>query len=129
MEDKVDLSYPSIKLNTGAVAKLAEMEKQACEIILDNIFEEIKKIISENPKELLIDLSLFGKLKIRDRKITHFPSEKGKTSGVVSHKKTTIRSLLSKEPVPKKLPTLNDSAQNLPKLEGSFNESFSKYQL
>ena len=58
----------------------------------------------------------------------HIPSEKAKTGGVVSQKKTTIRSLLSKEPVPKKLPTLSDSANNLPKLEGSFNDSFSKYQ-
>lgn len=129
MEDKVDLSYPTVKLNSAAVAKLAEMEKQATEIILDNIFEEIKKIISENPKDLLIDLSLFGKIKIKDRKIIHYPSEKAKTSGVISNKKTTIRSLLSKDQVPKKLPTLNDSAQNLPKLESSFNESFSKYQV
>ena len=129
MEDKVDLSYPTIKLNISAVAKLAEMEKQACEIILDNIFEEIKRIIGENPKDLLIDLSLFGKIKIKDRKITHYPSEKGKTGSAVANKKTTIRSLLSKEPVPKKLPTLNDSAQNLPKLEGSINDSFSKYQM
>ena len=39
MEDKVDLSYPTIKLNIAAVAKLADIEKQASEIILDNIFE------------------------------------------------------------------------------------------
>ena len=129
MEDKIDLSFPSIKLNTAAVAKLAEMEKQACEIILDNIFEEIKKAISENPKDLLIDLSLFGKIKIKDRHITHEPPEKAKTVSAIVTKKTTIRSLLSKDQLPKKLPTLNDSAQNLPKLEGSFNESFSKYQL
>lgn len=31
--------------------------------------------------------------------------------------------------VPKKLPTLNDSAQNLPKVEQSMNDSFSKYQI
>ena len=32
--------------------------------------------------------------------------------------------------MPKKLPSLNDSAQNLPKMEASsFNDSFSKYQL
>ena len=129
MEDRVDLSFPTIKLNISAVAKLAEIEKQACELILDNIFEEIKKIISENPKELLIDLSLFGKIKIKDRRITHFAPEKGKSGSAVVSKKTTIRSLLSKESIPKKLPTLNDSAQNLPKLEGSFNDSFSKYQV
>ena len=46
MDDNVDLSYPTIKVNVAAIAKIAEMEKQACEIILDNIFEEIKKIIS-----------------------------------------------------------------------------------
>ena len=74
MEDRVDLSFPTIKLNTAAVAKLAELQKQACEIILDNIFEELKKIIAENPKDLLIDLSLFGKIKIKDRKIYHYPS-------------------------------------------------------
>lgn len=38
---------------------------------MDNIFEEIKKIIAENPKDLLIDLSLFGKLRIKDRKVMH----------------------------------------------------------
>lgn len=128
MEDKVDLSFPTVKVNGAAVAKLADIERQATEIILDNIFEEIKRIIGENYKELLLDLSLFGKLKIKDRKIVHYPSEKAKTSGTITSKKTTIRSLLSKDQVPKKLPTLNDSAQNLPKLEGSFNESFSKYQ-
>ena len=116
MEDKVDLSFPTIKLNTAAVAKLAELEKQATELILDNIFEELKKIIAENPKELLIDLSLFGKIKIRDRKIYHYPSEKAKNSGLITNKKTTIRSLLSKDQIPKKLPTLNESTQNLPKL-------------
>lgn len=99
------------------------------EIILDNIFEELKKIISENTKELLIDLSLFGRLKIKDRKVIHEPSEKAKTSSIVANKKTTIRSLLSKDQMPKKLPTLNDSTQNLPKLESSFNDSFSKYQI
>lgn len=31
--------------------------------------------------------------------------------------------------IPKKLPTLNDSAQNLPKIEQSMNDSFSKYQI
>lgn len=46
MEDKVDLSFPTIKLNTAAIAKLADIEKQACELILDNIFEEIKKVIA-----------------------------------------------------------------------------------
>lgn len=71
MEDKMDLSFPTIKLNTAAVAKLAELEKQACEIILDNIFEEVKKIIGENPKDLLIDLSLFGRIKVKDRHIVH----------------------------------------------------------
>ncbi len=116
MEDKIDLSFPTIKLNTAAVAKLADMEKQACEIIIDNIFEEIKRIISENPKDLLIDLSLFGRIKIKDRNITHEPSEKAKTGSAIVTKKTTIRSLLSKDQIPKKLPTLNDSAQNLPKL-------------
>ena len=46
MEDKTDLSFPTIKMNSVAISKLAEIEKQATEIILDNIFEEIKKIIA-----------------------------------------------------------------------------------
>lgn len=46
MEDKTDLSFPTIKMNNVAISKLAEIEKQATEIILDNIFEEIKKIIA-----------------------------------------------------------------------------------
>ena len=50
----------------------------------------------------------------------HEAPEKAKNSGIIG-KKTTIKSLLTKEAVPKKLPSLNDSAQNLPKMEGSFN--------
>lgn len=46
MDDKTDLSFPTIKTNSIAISKLAEIEKQATEIILDNIFEEIKKIIA-----------------------------------------------------------------------------------
>jgi hypothetical protein len=46
MEDKTDLSYPTIKINIVAISKLAEIEKQASEIIIENIFEEMKKIIS-----------------------------------------------------------------------------------
>jgi hypothetical protein len=56
----------------------------------------MKKLISENPKELLIDLSLFGKIKIKDRKIVHEPTEKIKGSGIVGAKKTTIKSLVQK---------------------------------
>lgn len=74
MEDKTDLSFPTIKMNGVAISKLAEIEKQATEIILDNIFEEIKKIIAENPKDLMIDLSQFGKLRIKDRRVLHEPN-------------------------------------------------------
>ena len=74
MEDKTDLSFPTIKMNSVAISKLAEIEKQATEIILDNIFEEIKKIIAENPKDLMIDLSHFGKLRIKDRRVLHEPN-------------------------------------------------------
>lgn len=74
MEDKTDLSFPTIKMNSVAISKLAEIEKQATEIILDNIFEEIKKIIAENPKDLMIDLSQFGKLRIKDRRVLHEPN-------------------------------------------------------
>lgn len=106
MEDKTDLSFPTIKVNSVAISKLAEIEKQATEIILDNIFEEIKKIIAENPKDLLIDMSQFGKLRIKDRRVVHEPNEKPKSSSITTFKKTTIKSLLQKE-YPKKLPTLN----------------------
>lgn len=30
MEDKIDMSFPIIKFNPGTIAKIAEMEKQAC---------------------------------------------------------------------------------------------------
>lgn len=96
MEDKTDLSFPTIKMNSIAISKLAEIEKQATEIILDNIFEEIKKIIAENPKDLLIDMSQFGKLRIKDRRIIHEANEKPKSSGISTFKKTTIKSLLQK---------------------------------
>jgi len=39
MQDHIDMSFPTIKFNPASVAKLAEMEKQACEIILENIFD------------------------------------------------------------------------------------------
>lgn len=105
MEDKMDLSFPTIKMNNVAISKLAEIEKQATEIILENIFEEIKKIIAENPKDLLIDMSQFGKLRIKDRRVMHEPNEKPKSSSISTFKKTTIKSLLQKD-YPKKLPTL-----------------------
>ena len=65
----------------------------------------MKKVISENPKELLIDLSQFGKLRIKDRKVTHEPNEKPKSSNISTFKKTTIKSLMQKDH-PKKLPAL-----------------------
>jgi nucleoid DNA-binding protein len=126
MHDTTDLSFPTIKINIVAVSKLAEIEKQASEIIIDNIFEEIKKIIAENPKDLLIDLSQFGKLRIKDRKVIHEPNEKPKQSNISTFKKTTIKSLMHKDH-PKKLPSLDESSER--KLEPtSFNDSFSKYQ-
>ena len=30
MEDKIDMSFPTIKFNPATIAKIAEMEKQAC---------------------------------------------------------------------------------------------------
>jgi hypothetical protein len=30
MEDKIDFSFPTIKLNVAAIAKISEIEKQAC---------------------------------------------------------------------------------------------------
>ena len=88
----------------------------------------MKKIIAENPKELLIDLSLFGKFRIKDRMVTHEPTEKPKSSSISTFKKTTIKSLLSKDH-PKKLPTLNESSdRKLDPSSSSFNDSFSKYQ-
>ena len=74
MDDRTDLSFPTIKINAVAVSKLAEIEKQATEIIIDNIIEEMKKIIAENPKDLSIDLSQFGKFRIKDRMVTHEPT-------------------------------------------------------
>ena len=67
------MSFPTIKFNPATIAKIAEMEKQACEIMVDNIFEEIRKVISENVKDLTLDLGLFGTLKIKDRKSVHHP--------------------------------------------------------
>jgi hypothetical protein len=39
MDDRIDLSFPTIKVNVPAISKLSEIEKQATEIILDNIFD------------------------------------------------------------------------------------------
>lgn len=128
MEDKVDMSFPTIKFNPATIAKIAEMEKQACEIIVENIFEEIKKVITENTKDLTLDLGLFGTLKIKDRKAFHQPCEKIKTGANLGQKKTTIKSLFQKEQLPKKLPTLNESMGEKKINDSSLNESISRFQ-
>ena len=107
MEDKIDMSFPTIKFNPATIAKIAEMDKQTCEVAFENIFEELKKIISENVKDLVLDIGLFGTIKIKDRKAIYQPCEKMKSSNVFGQKKTTIKSLFQKEQLPKKLPTLN----------------------
>lgn len=107
MDDRIDMSFPTIKFNPATIAKLAEMEKQACEVIFENIIEEIKKIISENVKDLTLDLGLFGVIRIKDRRAIHQPCEKIKSGPGFGQKKTTIKSLFQKEQLPKKLPTLN----------------------
>lgn len=33
MDDRIDMSFPTIKFNPATIAKIAEMEKQACEVI------------------------------------------------------------------------------------------------
>lgn len=73
MEDKVDMSFPTVKFSPASIAKIAELDKQACEIVFENIFEEIRKIISENIKDLVLDIGLFGTIKIKDRKAVHQP--------------------------------------------------------
>jgi len=74
-------------------------------------------------------MSLFGTIKIKERKVVHFASEKAKTSGITGPKKTTIKSLLQKETVPKKLPKLGGEPDNGKKnADYSMNDSFSKYQ-
>ena len=125
MEDKIDMSFPTIKFNPATLAKIAEMEKQACEVVFENIIDEIKKIISENVKDLTLDIGLFGTIKIKDRRVVHQPCEKIKNGHGFGQKKTTIKSLFQKEQLPKKLPTLNESTHGkLP--ENSFMESQSK---
>jgi hypothetical protein len=57
----------------------------------------------------LLDLSHFGKIKIKDRRIFHEPNEKPKSSQGTTLKKTTIKSLMQRDG-PKKLPTLNESS-------------------
>ena len=125
MDDKIDMSFPTIKFNPATLAKIAEMEKQACEVVFENIMDEIKKVISENVKDLTLDIGLFGIIKIKERTVVHQPTEKVKTGHGFGQKKTTIKSLFQKEQMPKKLPTLNESTHGkLP--ENSFVESYSK---
>lgn len=107
MEDKIDMSFPTIKFNPATISKIAEIDKLTCETVFENIFEEIKKVIGENIKDLVLDVGLFGTIKIKDRKAVHNPCEKLKSSNVFGQKKTTIKSLFQKEQVPKKLPSLN----------------------
>ena len=75
-------------------------------------------------KDLVLDIGLFGTIKIKDRKASFQPCEKMKSSHSFNQKKTTIRSL-QKEQFPKKLPTLNESGK-LPPADSSFNESVTK---
>jgi dynein heavy chain len=114
MDDKIEMSFPTIKFNPATVAKIAEMDKQACEVVFDSIIEELKKIINENVKDLVLDIGFLGTIKVKDRKATHHPCEKMKSSNVFGHKKTTIKSLFQKEQMPKKLPTLNEPIKLLP---------------
>ncbi len=44
----------------------------------------------------MLDLSTFGTIKIKERKVTHEACEKNKNSGIIGSKKTTIKSLLQK---------------------------------
>lgn len=85
----------------------------------------MKKIISENVKDLVLDIGLFGTIKIKDRKAVYQPCEKMKSSNIFGQKKTTIKSLFQKEQLPKKLPTLNESGK-LPPADSSFSESVTK---
>lgn len=125
MEDKIDMSFPAIKFNPATIAKLAEMERQACEVVFENIIEEIKKVVGENVKDLNLDIGLFGSIRIKDRRAVHYPCEKVKSGHGFGQKKATIKSLFQKEQMPKKLPTLNESGfEKLP--DNSFNESQSK---
>ena len=96
MDDKIDMSFPTLKFNPATISKIAEMEKQACEVIFENIFEEMRKIISENIKDLIMDIGIFGSIKTKDRKVIHQPCEKTKSNNAFTHKKTTIKSLLHK---------------------------------
>lgn len=123
MDDIIDISFPTIKFNPATISKIAEMDKQACEVVFENIIDEIKKIISEHVKDLVLDIGIFGVIKIKDRKVVHQPCEKVKASNAFGQKKTTIKSLFQKEQMHKKLPTLADSAK-LP--ESSFIESLPK---
>jgi hypothetical protein len=126
MEDKIDMSFPTLKFNPATIAKTLDMDKQTCEVAFENIIEELKKIISENVKDLVLDIGLFGTIKIKDRKAIYQPCEKMKTSNVFGQKKTTIKSLQNQ--LPKKLPTLNESGK-LPPVDNSFTESVTKMPL
>lgn len=58
-------------------------------------------------KDLVLDIGVFGTIKIKDRKVIHQPCEKLKSSNIFGQKKTTIKSLFQKEQLHKKLPTLH----------------------
>lgn len=82
-------------------------------------------MIGEHVKDLVLDIGLFGVIKVKDRRAIHQPCEKIKTSIAFGQKKTTIKSLFQKEQMPKKLPTLNETGK-LPPAEGSFMDSIPK---
>lgn len=107
MPQGLDLTYPVIKTNFVNLSKIAEMDKQLCEAVLDSIFDEIRRTISSGAKEFTIDLSLFGKLRVKDKKIEHVQLEKPKVAPTAPNRKLTIKSLLDKEEKPRKLPKLD----------------------
>lgn len=94
MQQNLDLTYPIIKINFTSLSKIAELDKQLCEAILDSIFEDIRKLITANTKSITIDLSLFGKLKVQDKKAEHIQLEKPKVAPNDPGRKLTIKSLL-----------------------------------
>ena len=99
------MTYPIIKTNFTMLAKTAEMDKGVYEAIFDAIFEEIKNALIKS-KEVIIDLGLIGKLKLKDRKIDFTPIEKQKMTPSMVKSKITVRGLLEREEKPKRLPKL-----------------------
>ena len=82
---------PPIKLQYPTMAKNVNLEKQAFEVPLNNIFTVIGELMSEQ-SNVEIDLADFGKFQAMNRQVMYAPLNKMKPTGLQG--KQTVKALM-----------------------------------